>query len=147
MSTVQQPHDDPVESTSWVQVLLLEVSKRITEELEIYTLGSMLGVQEYTIKCLLRDYRSINEASYQVLLHWRRKGIDKKKEWPVLKKQLKNALCSKFLGMNQTAAELEDLFQKSDEEQHCDEPDNPGCQDQTLILYFIFALSQLILQV
>ena len=98
-STAQQPHDDPLEAASWVPVLLLEVSKRITEELELYALGAMLGVQDYTIKSLLRDYRGINEASFQVLLHWRQKEIDKKREWPVLKKQLENALRSKHVGM------------------------------------------------
>ena len=34
--------------------------------------------------------------------------------------------------MNQTVAELEDLFQKSDEDQHYDEQDNPSGPDQTV---------------
>ena len=66
----------------------------------------MLGVQDYTIKSLLRDYRGINDASYQVLLHWKQKELDKKREWSVLKKQLKDALCSELVGMNSTVAEL-----------------------------------------
>ena len=85
--------------------LLLEVSRRITEELELYALGAVLGVKDYTIKSKLRDHAGINEASFQVLVHW--KGL---KEQSEIKTQLKNALCSKHVGMNNVVAELKDYF-------------------------------------
>ena len=83
----------------------MEVSKRITSAIDLLTLGALLGVKEYTIDSILRDYTKINEASYQVLVHW--KGL---KEQSEIKRQLKDALCSEHVGMNNVVAELKDYF-------------------------------------
>ena len=90
--------------------MLLEVSKRIIAPIDLLTLGVLLGVKEHTIDSKLRDYRGINEASYQVLVHWRQEGIDQQKEASEMKRQLKDALCSKHVGLNQIVAELESYF-------------------------------------
>ena len=69
-----------------------------------------MGVKDYTIKSKLRDYRGINEASYQVLVQWRQEGIDQQREASEMKRQLRKALCSELVGKNETVAELKDYF-------------------------------------
>ena len=88
----------------------MEVSKRITCRMDLLMLGAELGVQDYTIENILQDYTKYSDASYQVLVQWRQEGIDQQREASEMKRQLKDALCSKHVGLNQIVAQLESYF-------------------------------------
>ena len=88
----------------------MEVSKRITAAMELISLGTMLGIKEYTIDSVLRDYTNINEAAYQLLLLWKQQCIEKQKEESEMKTDLRNALCSKEVEKNCIVGELKEYF-------------------------------------
>ena len=75
--------------------LLLQVAKFVTGSTALHLLGTALGVKEHTRESILYDYKEINEAAYQMLLHWKKDRQKQKKEECEMKKELRNALCSK----------------------------------------------------
>ena len=90
--------------------LLLQVSKFVTGAMELHLLGTELGVKEHTRDSILYDYREINEAAYQMLQHWKKEKQKQKKEESEMKKELRNALCSKQVEKNQVYGRLKEYF-------------------------------------
>ena len=90
--------------------LLLQVAKFVTGSTSLHLLGTALGVKEHTRESILYDYKEINEAAYQMLLHWKKERQKQKKEECEMKKELRNALCSKYVEMNQVVVRLKDYF-------------------------------------
>ena len=90
--------------------LLLQVAKFVTGSTALHLLGTALGVKEHTRESILYDYKEINEAAYQMLLHWKKDRQKQKKEECEMKKELRNALCSKYVEMNQVVVRLKDYF-------------------------------------
>ena len=78
--------------------------------MELHLLGTELGVKEHTKDSILHDYREINEAAYRMLQHWKKERQKQKKEESEMKKELRNALCSKEVEMNQVFGRLKDYF-------------------------------------
>lgn len=92
--------------------LLSEVSQRVTNKTELYSLGAQLGVKDYAVDSILHDYPRINDAGYQVLFLWKQEGILQRKSGKEMKETLRSALCSDFVKMNRVAkVDLKHHFQ------------------------------------
>ena len=74
--------------------------------MELFFLGNKLQVNSYQIQSILYDHREINEAGYQLLLHWRQQGIEQQKEDAEMKQQLKTALEDNNVNMKIVVAHL-----------------------------------------
>ena len=85
------------------------MSERITEATDLTALANALDIRLYRIRSILRNNSNINDAAYQLLSMWRKKGINQKRSEGEMKETLRNALCS--AKMNIIAEELKHYFQ------------------------------------
>ena len=90
----------------------MEVSERITESMELASLGVELGVKDYTVNSILRDcHDNINAAGHRLLCVWRQEGIKQRKSEAEMKEILRNALRSEDVDMKAVVRDLKHYFQ------------------------------------